>query len=117
MTDDDYKFSLAGIRKKTKGTDKHSDLIKNQINMLEAIILTIKEVSKYGTERQINDENKISKKLNDLSLSLFGEEISSKQKLIEKIKNENFSKDSLEEFLFELSKEKVSIDNPSYLKN
>ena len=56
MTDDDYKFSLAGIRKKTKGTDKHSDLIKNQINMLEAIILTIKEVSKYGTERQINDE-------------------------------------------------------------
>mgnify|MGYP003315830999 FL=1 len=33
MTDDDYKFSLAGIRKKTKGTDKHSDLIKNQINI------------------------------------------------------------------------------------
>ena len=56
MTDDDYKFSLAGIRKKTKGTDKHSDLIKNQINMLEAIILTIREVSKYGTERQIDDE-------------------------------------------------------------
>ena len=68
-------------------------------------------------KRQINDENKISKKLNNLSLSLFGEEISSKQKLIENIKNENFSKDSLEEFLFEISKEKVSIDNPSYLKN
>ena len=49
-------------------------------------------------------------------ISLFGEEISSKQKLIENIKNENFSKDSLEKFLFELSKEKVFIDNPSYLK-
>ena len=68
-------------------------------------------------KRQINNENKITKKLNDLSLNLFGEEVSSKQKLIEKIKNESFTKDSIEKFLFELSKKKVSIDNPSYLKN
>ena len=68
-------------------------------------------------KRQISNEKKISKKLNTLSQNLFGEEISSKQNLIEKIKKEDFNKDSIEEFLFELSKEKLSIDNPSYLKD
>ena len=60
---------------------------------------------------------KISEKLRALSKNLFGEEISSKQNLIEKIKKEDFNKDSIEEFLFELSCEKLSIDNPSYLKD
>ena len=68
-------------------------------------------------KRQISDESKISEKLRALSKNLFDEEISSKQNLIEKIKKEDFNKDSIEEFLFELSCEKLSIDNPSYLKD
>ena len=68
-------------------------------------------------KRQVSNENRISEKLNVLSQSLFGEEISSRQNLIKKIKKEDFNKDSIEEFLFELSREKLSIDNPSYLKD
>ena len=56
MSNNEYNFQLAGIRGKTKGTDKHSDLIRNHIDILEAVISTIKRVSKYGTERQIDDE-------------------------------------------------------------
>ena len=54
MTDNNLNFRLAGM--KGKGTDKHSDLIKNQIKILEAVIPVIQNVSKFGTERQINDE-------------------------------------------------------------
>ena len=56
MSSNDYNFSLAGVNKKTKGTGKHSDLIKNQIKILEAVIVTIEKVSNYGTTRQIDDE-------------------------------------------------------------
>tara|TARA_B100000886_G_scaffold97940_1_gene64970 strand:- start:49 stop:399 length:351 start_codon:yes stop_codon:yes gene_type:complete len=68
-------------------------------------------------KRQVSNENKISEKLNALSQNLLGEEISSKQNLIKKIKKEDFNKDSIEEFLFELAREKLSIDNPSYIKD
>ncbi len=63
MIDDAHNFKLAGINKKNKGSDKHSDLIKNHINILEAVIPAIKKVSKYGTERQI--KNEINKRIRE----------------------------------------------------
>ncbi len=56
MSDQKYNFKLAGIHANKQGTDKHSDLIRNHINILEAVVSTIRDVSIYGTERQINDE-------------------------------------------------------------
>jgi len=49
-------FKLAGINKKNKGTDSHTELIQNQINIMEKVLPIILETSKYGTERRINDE-------------------------------------------------------------
>tara|TARA_B110000305_G_scaffold155181_1_gene171863 strand:+ start:95 stop:241 length:147 start_codon:yes stop_codon:yes gene_type:complete len=44
----DYKFKLAGINKKNKGTDSHAELIQNQINIMEKVLPIIIETCKYG---------------------------------------------------------------------
>ena len=68
-------------------------------------------------KREIRYEKELIKKLEDLSLKLFKQKIPSKNDLTKIIKNESFESVPMEEFLFELAKEKLLIDNPAYLKD
>ena len=67
-------------------------------------------------KREIRNEKELIKKLDDLSLKLFEQKISSKNELTKMIKNENFDTATMEDFLLRLAKEKLLIDNPSYLE-
>ena len=68
-------------------------------------------------KREIRQEEKLIKKLEDLSLKLFEQKISSKNELTKMIKNQNFDPATMEDFLLRLAKEKLLIDNPSYLED
>tara|TARA_Y200000002_G_scaffold369024_1_gene362732 strand:+ start:357 stop:707 length:351 start_codon:yes stop_codon:yes gene_type:complete len=68
-------------------------------------------------KREIRYEKELIKKLEDLSLKLFKQKIPSKNDLTKIIKNESFESVPMEDFLFELAKEKLLIDNPAYLKD
>ena len=68
-------------------------------------------------KREIRQEEKLIKKVEDLSLELFNKKISSKNDLTKMIKNKELDRARVEDFLFQLAKEKLLIDNPAYLED
>ena len=67
--------------------------------------------------REINNEEELIRKFEDLGFKLFKKKIYSKKELSMIIKDESYDGSLMETFLFELAREKLKIDNPSYLKD
>ena len=66
--------------------------------------------------REINNEEELIRKFEELSLKLFKKNIFKKE-LSMIIKDESYDGSLMEIFLFELASEKLKIDNPTYLKD
>ena len=67
--------------------------------------------------REINNEEELIRKFEELSLKLLKKKIYSKEELSMIIKDESYDGSLMETFLFELASEKLKIDNPTYLKD
>lgn len=67
--------------------------------------------------REINNEEELIRKFEDLGFKLFKKKIYSKKELSMIIEDESYDDSLMETFLFELAREKLKIDNPSYLKD
>ena len=67
--------------------------------------------------REINNEEELIRKFEELSLKLLKKKIYSKEELSMIIKDESYDDSLMETFLFELASEKLKVDNPTYLKD
>ena len=69
-------------------------------------------------KREVESGNEINKKFEKLGAQLLGEENFSLEVLSEKLRNNkiDITDSSLIDFLYELTEEKIKIDNPKYQK-
>ena len=67
--------------------------------------------------REIDNEEELIRQFEELSFKLLKKKIYSKEELSMIIKDESYDGSLIETFLFELAREKLKIDNPSYLKD
>ena len=67
-------------------------------------------------KREIESGDEVNKKFEDLGAELIGEEDFSLEKLSNKVRNDeiDITEQSLIDFLYELTEEKIKIDNPKY---